>query len=72
MGKYMPSIGFKMSHRKIPHLKFCRFFTQSVSQTMGKLLFEQFFVAFPFPLLTMLRNNEQNLLQAMLSVHNIV
>ena len=39
---------------------------------MGKLLFEQFFVSTPFPLLTMLRNNEQTLVQAMLWVRNII
>ena len=38
----------------------------------GKLLFEQFRVSTPFPILTMLRNNEQNLRQAMLWVCNIV
>ena len=37
-----------------------------------KVLFGQFCVSLPFPLLTMLRNNEQNLRQAMLSVRNIV
>ena len=36
------------------------------------LLFWQFCVSFHFPLLTMLRNNEQNLHQAMLSVCNII
>ena len=37
-----------------------------------KPLFGQFCVSLPFPLLTMLRINEQNLRQAMLSVRNIV
>ena len=37
-----------------------------------KLLLGQFRVSPPFPLLTMLRNNEQNLRQAMLWVCNIV
>ena len=36
------------------------------------LLFWQFRVSNSFPLLTMLRNNEQNLRQAMLWVRNIV
>ena len=36
MGKYLPSIRFKMSNSKIPHLKFCRFFRQSVTKIMGK------------------------------------
>ena len=36
------------------------------------LLFEQVRVSTPFPFLTMLRNNEQNLRQAMLWVRNIV
>ena len=33
----MPSIWFKMSNGKIPHLKFCRFFRQSVTKIMGKI-----------------------------------
>ena len=37
-----------------------------------KLLFGQFRVPNPFPLLTRLRNNEQNLCQAMLWVRDIV
>ena len=32
----MPSIWFKISNSKIPHLKFCRFFRQSVTKIMGK------------------------------------
>ena len=32
----MPSIWFKMSNCKIPHLKFCRFFRQSGTKIMGK------------------------------------
>ena len=36
-----------------------------------KLLFGQFCVSLPFPLLTMLRNNERSLRQAMLWVRNI-
>ena len=32
----MPSIRFKMSNSKIPHLKFCRFVRQSVTEIMGK------------------------------------
>ena len=32
----MPSIWFKISSSKIPHLKFCRFFRQSVTKIMGK------------------------------------
>ena len=32
----MPSIWFKTSNSKIPHLKFCRFFRQSVTKIMGK------------------------------------
>ena len=32
----MRSVWFKMSNCKIPRLKFCRFFTQSVAKTMGK------------------------------------
>ena len=41
-------------------------------QSVTKLLFGQFCVSTPFPLLTMLRNNEQNLRQVMLWVRNIV
>ena len=37
-----------------------------------KLLLGQFRVSASFPLLTMLRNNEQNMRQAMLWVRNIV
>ena len=36
MGKYMPSVWFKMSNSKIPHLKFCRFLTQSLTNIIGK------------------------------------
>ena len=32
----MPSIWFKMSNSKIPHLKLCRFFRQSVTKNYGK------------------------------------
>ena len=32
----MPSIWFKISNSKILHLKFCRFFRQSVTKIMGK------------------------------------
>ena len=32
----MPSIWFKMNNSKIPLLKFCRFFRQSVTKIMGK------------------------------------
>ena len=32
----MTSIWFKMSNSKIPHLKFCRLFRQSVAKIMGK------------------------------------
>ena len=32
----MPSIWFKKSNSKILHLKFCRFFRQSVTKIMGK------------------------------------
>ena len=46
---------------------------QSVTKIMGKkMLLEQFCVSTPFPPLTMLRNNEQDLRQAMLWVRNIV
>ena len=41
-------------------------------QSVTKLLFGQFCVSTPFPLLTMLRNNEQNLRQVMLWVRTIV
>ena len=37
-----------------------------------KPLFEQFRVSTPFPLLAMLRNNDQNFRQAMLWVRNIL
>ena len=44
----------------------------SVTKIMEKLLFEQFHVSTPSPLLTMLRNNEQNLRQTVLWLRNIV
>ena len=72
MGKYMPSIWFKMSNSKILHLNFADFSDNQWQKLWEKLLFGQFCVSLPFPLLTMLRNNEQNLCQAMLSIRNIV
>ena len=36
MGKYMLSTSFKIRYFKIPHLKLCRFFRQSVTKIMGK------------------------------------
>ena len=49
-----------------------RIILQSVTKIMEKLLFGQFCVSLPVPLLTMLRNNELNMHQAMLWVRNIV
>ena len=51
------------------------FFARSYSQWQNsweRLLFGQFCVSTPFPLLTMLKNNEQKLRQALLWVRNIV
>ena len=39
---------------------------------MGKTAIWTFYVFTPFPLLTLLRNNEQNLRQAMIWVRNIL
>ena len=36
MCNYVTSVSFKMSNSKITHLKFCRFFRQSVTKIMGK------------------------------------
>ena len=51
-----------------PNMSYCN----QRQKLWGKLLFRQFCVSPPFPLITMFRNNEQNLRQAMLSVRNIV
>ena len=47
----MPSIWFKMSYRKIPHLKFWRFFRQSVTKIMGKTGIWTILCFSPLPLL---------------------
>ena len=39
MGKYMPSIWFKISNTKTPHLTFCRFFRQPMTKLMEKTAF---------------------------------
>ena len=67
MGKCMPSKSFKTTKCKIIHLHFPDFFKQSLTKIMGKNC-----VSTPFLPLTMLRNNEQILRQAMLRDHNIV
>ena len=52
---------------------FCHLLATTSDKNYGKtLLFGQFCVSTPFPLSTMLRNNEQKLRQAMLRVRNIV
>ena len=69
----MPLIKFKLSNCKIPHLKFVKFFQTINDKNYEKNYYLGKFVFLPpFPLLTMLRNNEQNLRQAMLWVRNIV
>ena len=52
-------------------VKEVRYIYNQLQKLWEKLLFGQFRVSTPFPLLTMLRNNEQNLRQAMLWVGNI-
>ena len=47
-------------------------FYNQLQKLWEKLLFGRFRVSTPFPLLKALRNNEQNLRQAMLWVCNIV
>ena len=73
MGKYMPSIWFKISKKKSTTLKAFHIFQKISDKNYGKkLLFGQFCVSLPFPVLKMLRNKEKNLGQAMLLVRNIV
>ena len=57
---------------KIPH-NFSDFFRQSLSdKNYGKNCYLDNSCFYPFPILTMLRNNEKNLFQAMSWVRNIV
>ena len=67
----MPSKWFKTTDCKTLHLSFSDFFKQPVTKIMGKTAIWKISCFYPFPLLTMLRNNEQNLRQAMLWVQNI-
>ena len=61
-----------MSNCKIQNLIFQIFLDSQLQKLWEKLLFGQFCVANSFPLLKMLRNNEQKLSQAMLWVCNII
>ena len=45
----MPSIWFKISNSKIPHLKFCRCFRQSVGKLMGKTAIWKILCFSPLP-----------------------
>ena len=72
MGKRMSLIWFKTSNCKIPHLKLFRFFPTISDKNYWKICYLENFVFLPPSfLLTMLRNIEQNLRQAMLLVSNI-
>ena len=52
-------------------VKEVRYIYDQLQKLWEKLLFGQFRVSTPFSPLTMLRNNEQNLRQAMLWIRNI-
>ena len=65
---WMPSIWFKTSNYKITHLIFQISSYKQWQKIWGRLLFAQFFVFTPFLLLKMLRNNEQNLREAIILV----
>ena len=67
---WMRSIWFTTSISKISHLSFKTFSDNQWQKWWGKLLLRQFFVS--FSLLTLMRNNEQNLKQAMLWVCSII
>ena len=72
MNNCMPSIWCNTSNCEILHLTFQIFSDNQWQKLWEKLLFGQFCVSSPFPFLPMLRNIEQKLRQAMLSVLNIV
>ena len=72
MGKCMPSIWFKMSNCKIPHIKYCIFFRQPVPKIIGKPTIWTILCLSAFPLLITLRDSEQNWCEAMFWVQNIL
>ena len=65
--------GYRLLITKIGHLNeiFQIFSDNQWQKLWEKLVFGQFRVSASFPFLTMLRNNEQNLRQAVLWVRNI-